>query len=91
MLDKKRPYGIITPPHNGAHYEQDGKLFNARGEPIEPPAPEPVRDIPAMPDLSNMTRDEIEAHALEHFGVDLDRRWSLDRMRARVRALHEGV
>jgi len=35
-LDKDKPFGIIT-GHARAHYEQDGQLFNAQGEVVEPP------------------------------------------------------
>jgi hypothetical protein len=35
MLDKKRPYGIIT-GHDHAKYEQDGVLYKPDGTPILP-------------------------------------------------------
>lgn len=37
MIDWKRPYTKFRPLRdNGARYEQDGKQFNNRGEPIKP-------------------------------------------------------
>lgn len=36
MLDKTKPFGTIV-GHKTAKYEQGGVLFNAKGEPVEPP------------------------------------------------------
>lgn len=40
-LDKTRPYGTIHPPHNGAHFDQDGILFDAQGHPLHEIATKP--------------------------------------------------
>lgn len=42
-LDRSRPYGTITPPHNGASYHQDGRYFDGRGLPVLSPGEAPVR------------------------------------------------
>jgi len=31
-LDKTKPFGVVTPPWEGAHYEQNGFHFDASGE-----------------------------------------------------------
>ena len=44
-LNKEKPYGEIFGASNGARYEQDGKQFNALGDPLS--APEPTKAKPA--------------------------------------------
>ncbi len=34
-LDRGKPFGIVTPPHEGAHYDQDGFLFDQNGALVE--------------------------------------------------------
>lgn len=34
-LDKSRPYGEVSPPYLGAHYEQGGIYFRANGQPVD--------------------------------------------------------
>ncbi len=41
-LDRSRPFGVITPPHKGAHFEQDGHLFAADGSSLDPSADAPA-------------------------------------------------
>lgn len=43
-LDTQRPYGRITPPHQGAHFEQDGLLFDQHGDCLTSEAPQPAAD-----------------------------------------------
>lgn len=56
-LDRARPFATITPPHEGAHFQQDGRSFDAAGrelaavQPVErrKPGPKPKvqNDLPA--------------------------------------------
>lgn len=41
-LDTERSYERITPPENGAHYEQDGVRFDASGVALNSSAPQPA-------------------------------------------------
>jgi len=42
QLDRARPFGVVS-WHRVARFEQDGVLFNIRGEPLEPPRVRPVK------------------------------------------------
>lgn len=42
------------------------------------------------PSLSSMTKDEMEAYSKQHYGVDLDKRKSLDTLRAQLQELMDG-
>jgi hypothetical protein len=42
QLDRARPFGTVS-GHRVARFEQDGVLFNIRGEPLEPPRVRPVK------------------------------------------------
>jgi len=40
-----------------------------------------------MPEINDMTKDELEAYAKEKFGVDIDKRQKIDALRKQVTAL----
>ena len=79
QLDRARPYGTINPMHNGAAYEQDGLMFDARGKAIGGTAiatPEPVRRGPGRP-----RKEQIEAVPLAtnpHMAAQLSAQLSED-------------
>ena len=41
-LDKKRPFGTIHPPYEGASFSQDGHYFNSEGQELDPATGETV-------------------------------------------------
>ena len=43
QLDRSRPFGTVS-GHRVARFEQDGTLFNIRGEPIDAPRARPAPD-----------------------------------------------
>lgn len=70
-LDWKRPYQTVYGPEPGV-YEQDGKMFTSRGDPIEVPVVKPVPPSWERELLCRvseyMSRPEV-MHALDRLGV----------------------
>lgn len=58
-LDTNRPFGRVI-GHLGAMYEQDGKLFDAKGEPL-------VKEVPIveLPNTLHLPKKEIRRNDLE--------------------------
>lgn len=54
----------------------------APAEPVTEPAVEPADD-----GLDEMTKDQLEEFARDMFGVDIDKRFSLAKLREQVRAM----
>lgn len=52
-------------------------------------SPPAVASAGAWPDLLSMTKEQIEAFALERFGVDVDRRKSVERLAAELEAMRD--
>lgn len=54
-LDTSKPYGIVTPPENGAHFAQNGLHFDQDGELVE--------DMLTDADVKMLQRKSVEAEA----------------------------
>lgn len=54
-LDRSKPFGVVTPPENGAHYAQDGLHFDAEGVLVD--------DMLSADDVRKIERRSIEARA----------------------------
>lgn len=67
-LDPQRPYGRISPPHQGAHFDQDGLLFDVHGDCLSdasPPAAA-VDSTPAPEPAFEITEPESGSQSLPH-------------------------
>lgn len=61
-LDRTKPFGTISPPHNGASFEQDGVMFDHEGKPVGAGS-EPKGDGVGNPDAT--APEEVIAETAE--------------------------
>lgn len=92
MLDRSRPFGVVFPPENNAHYAQDGLHFTAEGELAEEwlsPDDRARLDKMIARKAADAAGEKARREALEKAGFGADEISAIAQAAAKTRATPE--